>query len=63
MSLCQYRTTSVPLCGQDCEFSVETGQEEQEEDRQLETVEMVPLHHPSSQEITYIQADQSPPEF
>ena len=45
--------------GQACQFSVESsGQAEMEEGPELgETVEMLPIHHPSSQEITYIQAD------
>ena len=50
--------------GQDCEFSVDSGEVEMEEGRELgESVEILPLHHPSSQEITYIQADQSPLSF
>ena len=46
--------------GQDCEFSVDSGEVEMEEGREMgESVEILPIHHPASQEITYIQAEWS----
>ena len=41
--------------GQDCEFSVDSGELEEARGDLGESVEILPLHHPASQEITYIQ--------
>ena len=41
--------------GQDCEFSVDSGELEEARGDLGESVEILPLHHPAGQEITYIQ--------